>query len=210
MKPLLGTLFIACLAVIALAKSKVGKETEISNKPVVVMETSLGNIEIELDQKAAPKTVKNFLGYVEKKFYDNTVFHRVISNFMIQGGGFEAKGNSLEQKETSQPIGNEAKNGLKNDRGTIAMARTGDPNSATSQFFINVVDNNGLNYPNPDGHGYAVFGKVVAGMDVVDKIKRVKTAVGKLKSRMPNGTLSENPARDVPSSPVIMKSVRLK
>lgn len=138
--------------------------------PRVRLATSLGDIVVELDAAKAPKTVENFLQYVNDRHYDGTVFHRVIGNFMIQGGGFGA---DMQQKATRAPIPLEASNGLKNDRGTIAMARTSNPNSATSQFFINVVDNAGLNAPSPDGHGYTVFGKVVAGMDVVDKIRAV-------------------------------------
>ncbi|HSX95335.1 MAG TPA: peptidylprolyl isomerase [Hydrogenophaga sp.] len=138
--------------------------------PRVRLSTSLGDIVVELDAAKAPKTVENFLQYVNDKHYDGTVFHRVIGNFMIQGGGFTT---DMQQKATRAPIALEASNGLKNDRGTIAMARTSNPNSATSQFFINVVDNAGLNAPSPDGHGYTVFGKVVAGMDVVDKIRAV-------------------------------------
>ena len=138
--------------------------------PRVRLSTSLGDIVVELDAAKAPKTVENFLQDVIDKHYDGTVFHRVIGNFMIQGGGFGA---DMQQKATRAPIPLEASNGLKNDRGTIAMARTSNPNSATSQFFINVVDNAGLNAPSPDGHGYTVFGKVVAGMDVVDKIRAV-------------------------------------
>jgi len=138
--------------------------------PRVRLATSLGDIVVELDAAKAPKTVDNFLQYVADKHYDGTVFHRVIGNFMIQGGGFGA---DLQQKPTRAPVPLEASNGLKNDRGTIAMARTSNPNSATSQFFINVVDNAGLNAPSPDGHGYTVFGRVIAGMDVVDKIRAV-------------------------------------
>ena len=140
--------------------------------PQVKLSTNLGDIVLELDPGKAPKTVANFLGYVKDKHYDGTVFHRVIDGFMIQGGGFTP---DLQQKPTKAPIELEARNGLKNDRGTIAMARTGNPNSATAQFFINVVNNDMLNAPNPDGFGYAVFGKVVAGMDVVDKIRAVAT-----------------------------------
>ncbi|NCT98478.1 MAG: peptidyl-prolyl cis-trans isomerase [Comamonadaceae bacterium] len=140
--------------------------------PRVRLSTSLGDIVVELDPAKAPKTVENFLQYVKDKHYDGTVFHRVMGNFMIQGGGFTA---DMQQKPTRAPVPLEAGNGLKNDRGAIAMARTGDPDSATSQFFINVVNNPGLNAPSPDGHGYTVFGKVVAGMDVVDKIRAVPT-----------------------------------
>ena len=141
---------------------------------LVVMETSLGPVKIELDGDKAPVTVANFLGYVDDKYYDNTIFHRVIDGFMIQGGGFEP---GMKQKPTSAPIDNEANNGLKNVKGSIAMARTNDPHSATAQFFINVNDNDFLNHssPTPQGWGYAVFGKVVEGLDVVDAIRKVKT-----------------------------------
>ncbi|MCF7860942.1 peptidyl-prolyl cis-trans isomerase [Candidatus Woesearchaeota archaeon] len=138
---------------------------------IVVIETSKGNIEVQLDADKAPISVENFLKYVDVGFYDGTVFHRVISNFMIQGGGFTADG---KQKSTNSPIKLESQNGLKNLRGTIAMARTSVPDSATSQFFINVVDNDFLNY-RPGNDGYAVFGKVVSGMDIVDSIKQVET-----------------------------------
>lgn len=136
----------------------------------VRLNTSAGDIVLELDAAKAPKTVENFVQYVKDKHYDGTVFHRVIDGFMIQGGGFTA---DMTQKPTRAPIQLESRNGLTNSRGTIAMARTSNPNSATAQFFINVVDNAMLNAPNPDGYGYAVFGKVVTGMDVVDKIKAV-------------------------------------
>ncbi len=136
----------------------------------VRLNTSLGDIVLELDAAKAPKTVENFTRYVRDGHYNGTVFHRVIDGFMIQGGGFTA---DMAQKPTRAPIPLEASNGLRNDRGTIAMARTSNPNSATAQFFINVVNNDGLNAPRPDGYGYAVFGKVVSGMEVVDKIKSV-------------------------------------
>ncbi|MDT3736147.1 MAG: peptidylprolyl isomerase [Denitratisoma sp.] len=141
---------------------------------MVKLHTNFGTIVLELDAARAPETVKNFLAYVEAGHYDNTIFHRVIDGFMIQGGGFEP---GMNQKPTNAPIQNEAANGLKNDRYTIAMARTGDPHSATAQFFINVKDNAFLNHTAPSGQGwgYCVFGKVVEGMDVVDKIKGVKT-----------------------------------
>mgnify|MGYP001378645675 CR=1 FL=1 len=141
---------------------------------MVKLHTNFGTIVLELDAAKAPETVKNFLAYVESGHYDNTVFHRVIDGFMIQGGGFEP---GMNQKPTNAPIQNEAANGLKNDRYTVAMARTGDPHSATAQFFINVKDNAFLNHTAPSGQGwgYCVFGKVVEGMDVVDKIKGVKT-----------------------------------
>ena len=138
----------------------------------VQLKTSMGDIVIELNDAKAAKSAANFLQYVRDKHYDGTVFHRVIDGFMIQGGGMDA---NMSEKATRAPIPLEASNGLKNDRGTIAMARTGNPNSATSQFFINVVNNDMLNAPKPDGHGYAVFGKVIKGMDVVDKIRAVAT-----------------------------------
>ncbi len=164
-----------------------------TKNPTVLMETSQGNVTIELFQKDAPITVKNFLSYVKDGFYSDTVFHRVIPGFMIQGGGFTS---GMKEKTTKAPIRNEAANGLKNDRGTVAMARTANPDSASAQFFINVVDNQGLNRPMPDGHGYAVFGKVVKGMDVVDKIAAVKTG-------------TKGPFQDVPLKPVVIKSVKV-
>ena len=141
---------------------------------MVELHTNHGVIKLELDAEKAPKSVENFLNYVKAGHYDNTVFHRVIDGFMIQGGGFEP---GMKQKPTAEPINNEANNGLKNVNGSIAMARTNDPHSATAQFFINVNDNDFLNHssPTPQGWGYAVFGKVVEGQDVVDKIKGVKT-----------------------------------
>lgn len=160
--------------------------------PVVTMETSLGNIKIELFEKEAPISVKNFLDYTKSGFYNGTIFHRVINGFMIQGGGFTTE---FKQKATSQSIKNEATNGLKNDLGTIAMARTGAPDSATAQFFINVKNNDNLNRPNPDGFGYAVFGRVVEGLDVVNKIKSVKT----ITRGFP----------DVPEQQVVIKSVKV-
>jgi peptidyl-prolyl cis-trans isomerase A (cyclophilin A) len=159
----------------------------------VVLETSQGRIVVELQADKAPKTVANFLQYVKDGFYDGTVFHRVIGTFMIQGGGFTP---DLAQKPTRAPIPIESQNGLKNARGTIAMARTSDPNSATAQFFINVVDNPMLDFPRPDGSGYAVFGRVVEGMDVVDKIRAVPTG-------------NRNGMGDVPLSAVVIKTARL-
>lgn len=145
-----------------------------STNPRVSLQTSQGTIVIELNAEKAPKTVENFVTYVRDGFYDGTVFHRVINNFMVQGGGFDT---SMKQKQTRAPVENEANNGLKNDRYTIAMARTADPHSATAQFFINVADNDFLNFtsPTPNGWGYAVFGKVVEGTEVVDKMKTAKT-----------------------------------
>lgn len=164
--------------------------------PVVLMETSHGLIEIELNQEKAPKTVENFLKYVDSKFYDGTIFHRVINNFMIQGGGFTDK---MQEKKTGAAIKNEADNGLKNEIGTLAMARTNDPHSATAQFFINVADNQFLNHTSPTGSGwgYAVFGKVTQGMHVVNRIKMVKTG-------------SIHGHSDVPMDTVLIKSVRRK
>ncbi len=139
----------------------------------VQFETNVGNFVVDVNEKAAPKTAANFLRYVNEGFYNNTIFHRVIANFMVQGGGFEA---GMVQKETHAPIPLESKNGLTNKRGTIAMARTMDPNSATSQFFINLKNNHFLDAnQSPDGNGYAVFGQVVSGMDTIDKIAQVKT-----------------------------------
>nr|WP_281361491.1 peptidylprolyl isomerase [Chitinibacter bivalviorum] len=147
--------------------------------PQVEMVTSKGKVVVELYPEAAPKTVANFLQYVKDKHYDNTIFHRVINGFVVQGGGFDAK---MVQKPTRDPIQNEAQmaaeKGLKNDRGTLAMARTGAPHSATSQFYINLKNNDSLNYPSFDNWGYAVFGKVVSGMDVVDQIAKVQTVPG--------------------------------
>ena len=160
----------------------------------VKIETSMGDIVIELNEQAAPVTVKNFLQYVGEGFYNGTIFHRVISGFMIQAGGFTS---DMAQKQTHEPIVNESTNGLKNARGTIAMARTDAPNSATSQFFINHITNNGLNYQNSSNPGYAVFGKVIDdGMDVVDAIALVRTTT---KAGMPY----------VPVEPVIIKSAKV-
>ena len=140
---------------------------------LVQLQTSLGNIKLELNDEKAPETVKNFLAYVAKGFYDGTIFHRIIRNFMAQGGGFEP---GMKQKSTDAPIKNEAKNGLKNDKYTIAMARTGDPHSATAQFFINTSNNGFLDNANAqDGWGYAVFGKVVEGKEVIDQMNQVQT-----------------------------------
>ena len=165
--------------------------------PVVVMTTNLGTVEMELFEKEAPESVANFLRYVDDEFYDNTIFHRVIKQFMIQGGGFDV---DKIKKETKAPIKNEADNGLKNDVGTVAMARTSVPDSATSQFFINVKDNEFLNHTakTARGYGYAVFGKVVGGMDVVNKIEVVPTAK------------SGGAFQNLPSDPVIIQSIRRK
>jgi len=161
----------------------------------VLMTTTVGPMTLELDADNAPKTVENFLSYVAGGFYDDTIFHRVINNFMIQGGGFTA---DMQQKATQAPIENEANNGLKNQRGTIAMARTQDPHSATAQFFINVQDNDFLNHTgeNMQGWGYAVFGKVTDGDDVLDKIRAVETG-------------SQSGHQDVPVEPIIIESVAI-
>ena len=185
-----GLIFLVSVAmVVSPSESGAGEEN-----PTVLMETSLGSITIELDQAKAPITVKNFLSYVDEKFYDGTIFHRVISNFMIQGGGFTP---DMQQKRVKAPIKNEAGNGLKNMTGTLAMARTNVVDSATAQFFINVVDNDFLDHQNTtsQGFGYAVFGKVIQGMDVVEKIKAVKTG-------------SKMGFSDVPAEAVVIKSVK--
>jgi cyclophilin family peptidyl-prolyl cis-trans isomerase len=181
-------LFLFSSSIIILAVDTLFREPEL--KEIAVLETNLGIIEIELDRDKAPVTVDNFVTYVEEGFYDGLVFHRVINSFMIQGGGFQPDGTS---REGNDPIRNEARNGLKNERGTIAMARTSNPDSATSQFFINTVDNPGLDYPNPDGYGYAVFGKVFEGMDVVDAIESAPTS-GKA---TPYGVMSDWPVTDI-------------
>ena len=154
--------------------------------PIVVMETSLGPIEIELNPEQAPITVKNFVDYTNKGFYDGTIFHRVIPGFMAQGGGFEA---NMSQKPTSAPIKNESNNGLKNKRGTIAMARTSAPNSATSQFFINLVDNDFLNGASSKP-GYTVFGEVINGMEIVDKMAKIPTGRSGYHGDVPNETIT--------------------
>lgn len=169
------------------------KMTENTKNPVVLIKTNKGFIKAELYADKAPISVKNFLDYATANFYDGTVFHRVIPGFMVQGGGFTP---NFEQKKTNAPIKNEANNGVKNTRGTLAMARTSDVNSATAQFFINVADNDFLNYRSdkPAEYGYAVFGKVTEGMDVVDQIVKVKTG-------------SYGPHRDVPAEPVVIEGI---
>ena len=161
--------------------------------PSVEMQTSMGTIVIELDGDKAPLTVKNFLQYTNDGFYNGTVFHRVIEGFMIQGGGFTK---DMGEKPTGAQIPNEAKNGLKNQRGTIAMARRAEPHSATAQFFINHKDNTPLDYPSRDGWGYAVFGKVTQGLDIVDKIAKVPTG-------------NRGMFQDVPVEPVVIQSVKV-
>jgi len=196
MKRSFALITIAGFALLASCSAEKTTEKEAAPEPAkseeaasdkVRLKTSAGEILIQLDAEKAPVTVANFLKYVDDKHYDGTVFHRIIANFMIQGGGMAPDGGRLAEKPTGAGIKNESNNGLKNDRGTIAMARTMDPDSATAQFFINVVNNDGLNFPT--GGGYAVFGKVIEGMDVVDKIKAVQTGAG-----------------DVPVEPVVIRS----
>jgi peptidyl-prolyl cis-trans isomerase A (cyclophilin A) len=185
-------LFAALLVTLSLGAA-VASAAE--KNPLVLIETSMGTIKAELFADKAPLSVKNFLDYANSGYYKDTIFHRVIPGFMAQGGGMTA---NLQPKPGNKPpIKNEAGNGLKNDRGTLAMARTGNPDSATSQFFINVVNNDGLNRPKPDGFGYAVFGRVIEGMDVVDKIvsapqKRQNMAF-----------------QNVPETPIVIKSVKV-
>jgi len=179
------------LALLALFTLPAFAQTEPS--PRVTLETSEGNIVLELNAAKAPKTVANFLAYVRSGHYDGTIFHRVIDGFMIQGGGY---GPDLREKPTRAPIPLESQNGLSNDRGTIAMARTSVPDSATSQFFINVAKNDRLNYPSFDGHGYAVFGRVIEGMDVVDKIKAVATA-------------ASGPHQNLPVKPIVIRAAKV-
>lgn len=171
-----------------------GAEDVAAENPKILLDTSKGEVVIELYPDKAPDTVKNFLNYVDTKFFDGTIFHRVIPNFMIQGGGFT---DDMKQKPTQAPIKNEADTGVKNDRGTIAMARTGDPHSATGQFFINTVDNDFLNHKNktPQGWGYAAFGKVIKGMETVDAISAVKTS-------------NRGSYQDVPVEAVVIKSAK--
>lgn len=183
------------LALLILFTIVCGATTHAEPAPVVaIITTNLGQITLSLDQEKAPKSVANFIQYAQDKHYNGTIFHRVIDGFMIQGGGFTKE---LQQKPTRAPIPLESRNGLKNLRGTIAMARTMDPNSATSQFFINVVDNNNLDYPSSDGFGYTVFGKVTQGLDVIDKIKVVRTG-------------NRGPHQNVPLEPVMIERITIK
>ena len=181
---------------------------DISSK--IVIETNMGEIKVELHPETAPITVANFLDYVDQKHFDGTIFHRVMSNFMIQGGGFELKNDVPTEKETGDGIQNESARTKKNLRGTLAMARTSDPHSATAQFFINVVDNPSLDHPDTtDGHGYAVFGEVIDGMEVVKKIKMVEVGTGYLNSLRPDGRVASGPHQNVPLiDPVVIKSIR--
>lgn len=178
----------------AKTENKPDDESEKAAEAVtVVIATSKGEIQVKLDAENAPKTVANFLKYVDADFYDGTIFHRVIANFMIQGGGFKVEDEKLQKQKTNPPVVNESAGTPSNKRGTIAMARTNDPDSATAQFFINVTDNPFLDHPN--NNGYTTFGKVTGGMDVVDQIRKVKTGI-------------KNGMRDVPEEPVVIKSIK--
>jgi len=188
---------LLCVLGLIIAAAPAGAKEKKSTDPLVELDTSKGKIVLALYPQKAPETVKNFLGYVDAKYYDDTIFHRVIPKFMIQGGGFTA---DMRRNPTRQPIINEADNGLKNDRGTIAMARTSDPHSATAQFFINSVNNDFLNFRSKtsQGWGYAVFGRIIQGMKVLDAISKVRTG-------------ARGPYRDVPlETIVILKARRLK
>jgi len=192
----MGTVAVRLL-VIAMTVMAIGAHAEDKKgKTMVILTTSKGEIEIEIDHDKAPISAENFLAYVDSGHFNDTIFHRVIPGFMVQGGGFTA---DMKQKPTLDPIKNEATNGLKNDKGTLAMARTSVVDSATAQFFINVVDNDFLNHSSPDdrGYGYAVFGKVTKGMDVVDAIVGVPTA-------------NKGGHQDVPSEPVVIQSAKRK
>lgn len=177
----------------ALSLSGTMQLAQAADAPRVLLKTNMGDIELELNPEKAPKTVENFLQYVKSGQYNGTIFHRVIGSFMIQGGGFDQ---NMREKATRPPIHNEANNGLKNDTYTIAMARMSNPHSASAQFFINTNNNNMLNYPGSDGWGYAVFGKVIKGMQVVDKIKQVSTG-------------NRGPYQDVPLQPVVIESATI-
>jgi len=188
-----GLAVLAAITFLAGTSLLSSDDKSLEKHPVVVIDTSLGKIKVELYADKAPGTVKNFLSYVDDKFYDGTIFHRVIPSFMVQGGGFTP---DLKEKKTKDPIKNESDNGVANERGTIAMARTSEPDSATSQFFINVRDNAFLDRAKSrDGVGYCVFGKVIEGMDVVDKIKDVETT-------------SQGVFENVPKKEVVIKSIR--
>jgi len=195
MKSIAPSLAAIAFAFAGLAGPTSAQEKAVSDaKPVkIVMETSKGSIELELDPAKAPKTVANFVSYVKKGHYDGTIFHRVIPGFMIQGGGFTP---DMQQKSTDAPVENEAKNGLKNVRGAISMARTSNPHSATSQFFLVHKDSNFLDYPGQDGWGYCVFGKITKGLDVLDAIAAVQTT---------NAGMHQN----VPAEPVVIKSAKI-
>ncbi len=183
-------------ALVALAMGVSTTSTQADEPPRITFETSLGSFVLELDREGAPETVANFLAYVRDGFYEGAIFHRVIAGFMIQGGGFTEE---FRQLQTRVPVRNEADRGGRNDRGTIAMARTSDPHSATAQFFINVADNDFLNHkaPTPQGWGYTAFGRVVEGMETVDRIAAVETG-------------SRGPFNDVPKEAVVIRGVRIR
>lgn len=183
--------FLKIVASLLLAASFAWAQPAQAADPVVVLKTSMGDITIQLDPKNAPISTANFLAYVDKKFYDGTIFHRIIPGFVVQGGGFTP---GMNQKDTAASIKNEASNGLKNLRGTISMARTNDPDSATSQFFLNLVDNPALD-PGMNGPGYAVFGKITKGLDVLDKMAQVPTT-------------TKGPFENVPAQDVVLISAR--
>ncbi len=211
MKPFATLLTLALLPLTAFSQTADEKPAPDAKADAKVQKvrfkTNKGDFVIELNAEKAPITVENFLGYVKKKHFDGTTFHRIIPSFMIQGGGFALEDGKLVEKTTDKPIKNEGQNGLKNLRGTVAMARTNDLNSATCQFFVNVVDNAMLDYPN--NGGYAVFGKVVEGMDVVDKIKAVPTGNATLTMRHPvSGEKINAPSQDVPNEPVVIESAK--
>ena len=197
MRRFLSLLAVALVATVVAPDARAQSDGGQSRSVMVVMETNKGDITLRLRPDKAPGTVENFLEYARDDFYQGTIFHRVVQGFVIQGGGFTR---DLTRKKTRGPIENEADNGLTNERGTIAMARTADPHSATSQFFINVRDNGGLNFQEktPGGWGYTVFGRVVDGMDVVDRISRVETGA---KGPLP---------RSVPRDPIVIEDVRIK
>jgi cyclophilin family peptidyl-prolyl cis-trans isomerase len=201
-------LFLSC-------KGEIDDNGSVDNSSVddgskIVIETNMGTIRVKLHPETAPITVANFLSYVDQQHFDGTIFHRVMSNFMIQGGGFELKDDVPTEKQTGNGIQNESAGTKKNLRGTLAMARTSDPHSATAQFFINVVDNPSLDHPvTNDGHGYAVFGEVIEGLEVVNKIKMVEVGIGYLNSLRPDGRVASGPHQNVPLiNPVIIKSIR--
>ena len=185
---------IAALSLVSAAALPAAQAADApAGQPKVEFVTTMGKFVVQLDPARAPKTVANFLDYVKSGFYKGTIFHRVIPGFMVQGGGFTP---DMKQKPTRAPIPLESQNGLRNLRGTIAMARTSDPNSATSQFFVNVADNASLDYPKPDGYGYAVFGKVISGMDVIDKIVAVPTK-------------NDGPFQNVPVKPIVIEDAKV-
>ncbi len=191
--PTLAALVLTFVSLTGINQAQETKPVSETKTVKVTLETSKGSIELELDSEKAPKTVENFVSYVKKGFYDGLIFHRVIPNFMLQGGGFTA---DMQQKDPGAKIQNEAKNGLKNVKGSIAMARTSDPHSASSQFFLNLKDNSFLDYPGSDGWGYCVFGKVTKGQEVMDAIAAVSTG-------------QKGPHGDVPLEPITIKTAKI-